>query len=124
MKTMSAKNKRPELYAPGHHTVQQSPNPVGILFLVIVLVRLAMSSDFADFNAWTIRLSLLVIHGVDALAGLAFLWFVGVVRPPGHVEDNFWACFRQQAIVSGIDICSFAIVAGVLSAWHRMRSRS
>jgi hypothetical protein len=93
----------------------------GILFsCCIVLVRLAMHPNFADFNAWTdSKRSLISLStGLMPLAGLAFLWFVGVVRDRlGIFEDQFFGEVFQGSglLFLAMTFCSFAIVAGMLS---------
>jgi hypothetical protein len=109
----------------------------GILFAVLfttsmVLIRLALPEALRgrDTAAWlqgnttTITLALTLVP----FAGIAFLWFMGVVRArQGRLEDQFFATvflgsgllflammFASAAIAGGI-LSSYAIDAGVLT---------
>ncbi len=102
---------------------------VGILFGVlfascIVLLHLAIPRDFADMKAWTDegRRNVSLAFGLMPLAGLAFLWFIGVVRDRlGVYEDQFFAAVFQGSglLFLAMTFCSFAIGAGMLAA-HRI----
>lgn len=121
---MSAKNKATRIMhrARTPHVAAISGILFGILFsCCIVLVRLAMPPESTDFNAWTdSKRSLLSLSmGLMPLAGLAFLWFVGVVRDHlGIFEDQFLGAVFQGSglLFLAMTFCSFAIVAGMLSA--------
>lgn len=101
---------------------------VGILFgvlfaLCIVLLHLAMPPGFADMNAWTDadRSRAATAFGLMPLAGLAFLWFVGVVRDRlGAYEDQFFAAVFQGSglLFLAMTFCTFAIGAGMLTAYR------
>jgi hypothetical protein len=101
---------------------------VGILFgvlfaLCIVLLHLAIPPDFADMNAWTDagRSRAALAFGLVPLAGLAFLWFVGVVRDRlGVYEDQFFAAVFQGSglLFLAMTFCTFAIGAGMLTAYR------
>jgi hypothetical protein len=76
-----------------------------------------------DMSAWTdtnrsrIELSLELMP----LAGLAFLWFVGVVRDKmGAFEDQFFATVVQGSglLFLAMTFCAFAIGAGMLTAYN------
>ena len=89
----------------------------GIIFSVLfttsmVLIRLALPEDLrvTDFAAWlqgnttTISLALTLVP----FAGIAFLWFVGVVRSRlGSMEDHvlFDGVLWQRPALSGDDVC-------------------
>lgn len=96
----------------------------GILFsCCIVLVRLSMPTDFADLNTWTDpkRSLISVSMGLMPLAGLAFLWFVGVVRDRlGTYEDQFFGAVFQGSglLFLAMTFCAFAIGAGMLAAYR------
>jgi hypothetical protein len=100
---------------------------VGILFgvlfaLCIVLLHLAMPPGFADMNAWTDagRSRAAAAFGLMPLAGLAFLWFLGVVRDRlGVYEDQFFAAVFQGSglLFLAMTFCTFAIGAGMLTAY-------
>ena len=101
---------------------------VGILFgvlfaLCIVLLHLAIPPGFADMNAWTDadRSRAALSFGLMPLAGLAFLWFVGVVRDRlGAYEDQFFAAVFQGSglLFLAMTFCTFAIGAGMLTAYR------
>ena len=73
----------------------------GILFAAllgasIVLIRLSLPSDPADAGQWLSdgvrRTSVVVAVNIIPFAGIAFLWFMGVVRDRmGEREDKFFA---------------------------------
>jgi hypothetical protein len=73
----------------------------GILFSVllaisIVLVRLSLSSDPAEAGQWLSdggrRTSVVVAVNLIPFAGIALLWFIGVIRDRiGELEDRFFA---------------------------------
>jgi len=101
----------------------------GILFGVlfsscIVLIRLAMPPDLADLHAWTdtTRRMVSLALGLIPLAGVAFLWFIGVVRDRlGAYEDQFFAEVFQGSglLFLAMTFCAFAVGAGMLAA-HRI----
>ena len=82
----------------------------GILFSVLlitglVLFRLSVRADPLEAGAWlktnsnTVALALNLVP----FAGIAFLWFIGVLRDRlGELEDRFFppVFFRQRAFVS------------------------
>jgi hypothetical protein len=73
----------------------------GILFAVliaisIVLIRLSLPSDPAEAGQWlsdgSRRTSVVVAINLIPFAGIAFLWFIGVIRNRlGEREDRFFA---------------------------------
>jgi hypothetical protein len=73
----------------------------GILFslllgLVLVLILISVPSDPATPGAWLSdpgrRTAIVVALNVVPFAGIAFLWFIGVVRDRiGQLEDRFFA---------------------------------
>jgi hypothetical protein len=92
----------------------------GIIFAVLsitaqVLIRLSVPTDTSDTGAWlsgqasTISLAL----GMVPFAGIAFLWFMGVVRARlGHLEDQF---FSTVFYGSGLLYLSLTFVAAALA---------
>ena len=96
----------------------------GVLFaLCIVLLELALPPDFADRNAWTDagRSRAALSFGLMPFAGLAFLWFVGVVRDRlGAYEDQFFAAVFQGSglLFLAMTFGTFAIGAGMLTAYR------
>jgi hypothetical protein len=101
---------------------------IGILFGVlfgscIVLLHQAIPPVFADMNAWTDegRSFAGLAFGLMPLAGLAFLWFVGVVRDRlGVYEDQFFATVFQGSglLFLAMTFCTFSIGAGMLTAYR------
>lgn len=82
-----------------HARTPRAAAVAGILFSILfscamVLVLLVLPADFADPAAWTEqgRSFVSISMGLMPLAGLAFLWFIGVVRDRlGPYEDQFFA---------------------------------
>ena len=67
-----------------------------LLTVALVLIRLAVPADPNDAGAWlsddSRRNAVLFALGLIPFAGIAFLWFIGVVRGRiGDVEDRFFA---------------------------------
>lgn len=94
----------------------------GILFsFSFVIILLSMPPDFADLNAWTetplSRVSLAL--GLMPFAGIAFLWFVGVLRDRlGAFEDQFFATVFEGSglLFLVMTFCASAVAAGMLTA--------
>ena len=92
----------------------------GILFAVlfsssIVLIRLSVPPDLADRGAWlrnragSVSLALYLLP----FAGIAFLWFMGVVRDRiGFLEDQF---FSTVFYGSGLLFLAMTFVSGALA---------
>ena len=92
----------------------------GIIFAVLsvttqVLIRLSIPTDTSDTGAWlsgqasTVSLALSLVP----FAGIAFLWFMGVVRDRlGHLEDQF---FSTVFFGSGLLYISLTFVAAALA---------
>ena len=101
----------------------------GIIFSVLfttsmVLIRLALPEDLrgTDIAAWlqgnttTISLALTLVP----FAGIAFLWFVGVVRSRlGSMEDQFFSTvfFGSGLLFLAMVFVSAAIAGGILSSY-------
>ncbi len=90
-----------------------------ILFAVaLVLLRTAVPSDPDEAGVWLTdnvrRNSVLVALSLVPFAGLAFLWFVGVVRDRiGEAEDRF---FATVFLGSGVLFVAMLFVAGAVAA--------
>jgi hypothetical protein len=95
----------------------------GIAFSVmfataLVLVRTAVPADPDDAGAWlsdsTRRDAILLALGFVPFAGIAFLWFVGVIRDRiGDAEDRF---FATAFLGSGLLFVSMLFVASAIAA--------
>jgi hypothetical protein len=95
----------------------------GLFAVVLVLVRLAVPTDSGDAGEWLTdssrRDSVLFALRLVPFAGIAFLWFVGVLRDRvGEAEDRFFATvFLGSALlfVATLFVAS-ALAAGLVSA--------
>jgi hypothetical protein len=101
----------------------------GIIFAVlmttsIVLIRLAIPEELSATNtaAWlqgnttTIELALTLVP----FAGIAFLWFIGVVRDRlGTLEDQFFSTvfFGSGLLFLAMMFASSAIAGGILASY-------
>jgi len=99
----------------------------GILFAVLagtaqVLVRLSIPSDAKDSGAWlagqggTISLALNLVP----FAGIAFLWFMGVVRDHlGRLEDQFFSTVfvGSGLLYLGLTFVSAAVAGSLLASY-------
>jgi hypothetical protein len=104
----------------------------GILFAVlfsisIVLMRLFIPADLSD-SGWLEtgagRVSLAL--GLMPFAGIAFLWFVGVVRDRlGEFEDQFFATvfFGSGLLFLAMTFAASAIAGGILASYARETSQ-
>jgi hypothetical protein len=96
----------------------------GILFTIsIALIQLSMPEDIADMSGWTetTRSRAALSLWLMPVAGLAFLWFVGVVRDRlGTFEDQFFAAVFQGSglLFLAMTFIAFAIGTGMLAAYH------
>jgi hypothetical protein len=100
----------------------------GILFALLlvaalVLVRIGAPSDSGDTGSWLTdprrrRLVALALNLVP-FAGIAFLWFIGVVRDRiGQSEDRFFATvfLGSGLLFVGMLFVATAMAAGLLAA--------
>ncbi len=107
----------------------------GIAFSVIfsfalVLVRTAVPADPSDAGRWlsdsSRRDSALLALGLVPFAGIAFLWFIGVLRDRvGDAEDKFFATvFLGSGLlfVSMLFVASAAAAGLIASAGHHADS--
>jgi len=99
----------------------------GILFTVLftssyALIRLSIPANPADAGAWleeragTVSLALSLVP----FAGIAFLWFIGVVRDRmGHLEDQFFSTvfFGSGLLFLAMTFVSAALAGGVLATY-------
>jgi len=102
----------------------------GIIFSVllatsIVLVRLSISSDPAEAGKWlsdgSRRTSVIVAVNLIPFAGIAFLWFIGVIRDRlGEREDRFFATvfLGSGLLFIAMLFASAALTVGMLTSFH------
>ena len=115
-------------------TAPRAAGVAGILFAVlfaasIVLMRTALDAPTDSAAAWTgpeaaqIRFAL----GLMPYAGIAFLWFIGVIRDRlGDREDKFFATvFLGSGLVFiAMIFASSAIAGGILTAAQQLEASS
>src|SRR6476660_7043576 len=92
-----------------------------LLFTVLVLVRLAVPNDPAEAGAWLTdgnrRRAAIVALNLMPFAGIAFLWFIGVVRDRiGAGEDRLFATvfLGSGLLFIAMLFCSGAIAGGLV----------
>jgi len=99
----------------------------GILFAVLlgtslILIRISIPANPADGGKWleeranTVALAL----SLGPLAGIAFLWFIGVVRDRiGHLEDRFFSSvfFGSGLLYLAMMFVSAATAGSLLSSY-------
>jgi hypothetical protein len=105
----------------------------GILFAVlfassIVLIRLSIPPDLADQGAWMRERAGSVAVGLSLVpfAGIAFLWFMGVVRDRiGFQEDQFFSTvfFGSGLLFLAMTFVSAALAGGLLASYSLESSR-
>lgn len=122
---MSGNGNRRELVAAGLKTPGAAA-VAGILFAVLmiaalVLLRLAVPGTLAEEGRWlqTGRRQVVLALNLVPFAGIAFLWFLGVLRDKlGAREDKFFATvfLGSGLMFLGMLFVSAAAVGGVLLA--------
>jgi len=122
----------------GNLTTQRLKTPraaafAGILFTVLfarsyALIRLSIPANPADAGAWleeragTVSLALTLVP----FAGIAFLWFIGVVRDRlGHLEDQFFSTvfFGSGLLFLAMVFVSAALAGGIVATYALEHSR-
>lgn len=103
----------------------------GILFALlyatsVILIRLAVPPDLADHGAWLRERSGSVSFALALVpfAGIAFLWFMGVVRDRiGFQEDQFFSTvfYGSGLLFLAMTFVSSALAGGLL-ATHAVES--
>ena len=105
----------------------------GILFTVLftssyALIRLSIPGNPEDAGAWleeragTVSLALSLLP----FAGIAFLWFIGVVRDRlGHLEDQFFSTvfFGSGLLFLAMVFVSAALAGGIVATYALEHSR-
>jgi hypothetical protein len=99
----------------------------GIIFAVlltssIVLIRLSIPANPEDGGVWLKERAGMVTLALGFLpfAGIAFLWFIGVVRDRlGQLEDQFFSTvfFGSGLLFLALMFASAAIVGGTLATY-------
>jgi hypothetical protein len=95
----------------------------GLLFSAsLVLMRTAIPQDIATDTTWittgSSRISIAL--GLMPFAGIAYLWFIGVVRDRlGEFEDKFFSTvfFGSSLVFIGLVFISMAIAGGILATY-------
>src|SRR5512139_722309 len=100
-------------------TTPRAAAVAGILFALLlgtalVLIRISIPADPADAGTWLKERTSTVILALSLLpfAGIAFLWFIGVVRVyRGGLEDRFVAgvFFGSGLVFRGMTFVSAAL---------------
>ena len=128
MVTSSAEPRAKATIVPRPLRTPRSAAVAGILFSVLfttglVLVRTAMPADPADAGAWlsdaSQRRAVLLALGLVPFAGIAFLWFIAVVRDRvGDAEDRFFATvfLGSGLLFVAMLFAAAAIAAGLVSS--------
>jgi hypothetical protein len=98
----------------------------GILFALlftisVVLIRLSIPANPTDGGVWLKDRAGAVALALSLLpfAGIAFLWFIGVVRDRlGHLEDQFFSTvfFSSSLLFLAMTAASAALAGGTLAA--------
>jgi len=100
----------------------------GILFALLfgtsmVLIRLSIPSDQALGNAWLDTNGNMVALALNLVpyAGIAFLWFIGVIRDRlGDLEDRFFATvfLGSGLIFLALTFVGAALAGGLLTSYR------
>lgn len=116
-----------------HPATPRAAAIAGILFSVlftvsIVLIRLSMPADPTGVNDWTdaTRNQVGLALRLMPFAGIAFLWFIGVMRDRiGEYEDRFFATviLGSGLLFLGMSFIAMSIGAGLLGVYQIMAGR-
>jgi hypothetical protein len=108
-------------------TTPRAAAAAGILFALLlgtalVLIRISIPADPADAGTWLEERASTVILalGLVPFAGIAFLWFIGVVRDRlGELEDRFFSSvfFGSALLFLGMTFVSAALTGGLLATY-------
>jgi len=99
-----------------------------LLIISIVLIRLSVPDDPKDPGAWLSQSAKSVNLALDILpfAGIAFLWFMGVLRDRmGSHEDRFLATvfLGSGLLFLATTFASFAVTGSVMMAYEAMTGK-
>ena len=109
-------------------TTPRSAAIAGVLFALLygtslVLIRLSIPADFTTDNAASLKTNAGTISlalNLIPYAGIAFLWFIGVIRDRlGVVEDRFFATvfLGSGLLFLGLTFVGAALAGGLLSSY-------
>jgi hypothetical protein len=108
-------------------TTPRAAAVAGILFALLLgsgyaLIRISIPADPADGGAWLEERANTVALGLSLMpfAGIAFLWFMGVVRDRlGQLEDQFFSTvfFGSGLIYLAMSFVSAALAGGLLASY-------
>lgn len=106
----------------------------GILFAAlfsasIVLIRLSVPADPTALNGWTdaARSQIGLALKLMPFAGIAFLWFVGVVRDRmGKFEDKFFSTVTLGSglVFLAMSFIAMSVAAGMLAVYPIMKEQA
>jgi hypothetical protein len=99
----------------------------GIVFALLygaslILVRLSVPPDLAAGSAWlgTNGARVALALNLAPFAGIAFLWFIGVIRDRiGNLEDRFFGSvfFGSGLLFLALSFASAAVAGGLVTAY-------
>ena len=111
---------------PRQLTTPRAAAIAGILFALLlgtgyVLIRLSIPADPVDSGAWLAEQANTVAFALSLMpfAGIAFLWFIGVVRDRiGEQEDRFFSSvfFGSGLLYLAMTFVSAAVTGGLLKS--------
>ena len=108
-------------------TTPRAASVAGILFALLygaslVLIRLSIPSDMAANPAWleTNARTIVLALNLVPYAGIAFLWFIGVIRDRlGDLEDRFFSTvfLGSGLLFLALTFVGAALAGGLLSTY-------
>jgi hypothetical protein len=108
-------------------TTPRAAATAGILFALLygiglALIRISIPADIAADGAWLETNSRTVALGLNLVpfAGIAFLWFIGVIRDRlGDMEDRFFATvfLGSGLLFLALTFVGAALAGGLLSSY-------
>jgi hypothetical protein len=102
----------------------------GLLFSAsLILMRTALPEDVTADTTWIVtgsaKISLAL--GLMPFAGIAYLWFIGVIRDKlGDFEDRFFSTifFGSSLLFIGMVFISMAIASGILATYSMINEET
>jgi hypothetical protein len=94
-----------------------------LMFTSLVLIRLAVPGDPVEQGNWLTAQQRTVVTALNLVpfAGIAFLWFIGVVRDRlGEFEDRFFSTvfFGSGLLFMAMFFASAAVIGGMIIAYQ------